>query len=175
MKNSLPYKGYKTIVFIDGANLLPMCQTLNLKIDFEKFRTVFEENYDLLKIIYYMPNNNISINFLNWLDYNGFCIKTKEIKKYTSKEGIKSKADMDIYIAVDMLRMCKVYEHAILISGDGDFTPLVRAIQDTGKVVTILSSERSKMLSDELRRQGDKFIDFENKFIFNDNIKIEKN
>jgi uncharacterized LabA/DUF88 family protein len=51
----------------------------------------------------------------------------------------------------------------VLFSGDGDFKPLVEALQRKGVRVSVCSTIRSTppMISDDLRRQADNFIDLE--------------
>jgi uncharacterized LabA/DUF88 family protein len=52
-------------------------------------------------------------------------------------------------------------DQMVLFSGDGDFRPLVEAVQRRGVRVTVVStiSSQSPMIADELRRQADVFID----------------
>jgi len=58
----------------------------------------------------------------------------------------------------------EIVEHIdqmVLFSGDGDFRPLVKAVQRRGVHVTVVStiSSQPPMIADELRRQTDVFID----------------
>jgi uncharacterized LabA/DUF88 family protein len=50
-----------------------------------------------------------------------------------------------------------------LFSGDGDFRRLVEALQRRGKRVTVVSTIKSSppMVSDELRRQADHFLELD--------------
>jgi uncharacterized LabA/DUF88 family protein len=68
---------------------------------------------------------------------------------------------MDVEIAVDMLEMAEHADHMVLFSGDGDFRKLVEAVQRKGSRVTVVSTVKSQppMVSDELRRQADNFVD----------------
>jgi uncharacterized LabA/DUF88 family protein len=54
-------------------------------------------------------------------------------------------------------------DHIVLFSGDGDFKPLVASLQRQGVRVSVVSTIRSQppMISDELRRQADNYIDLE--------------
>jgi uncharacterized LabA/DUF88 family protein len=49
----------------------------------------------------------------------------------------------------------------VLFSGDGDFRPLVAAVQAKGRRVSVVSTltTRPPMVADDLRRQTDQFID----------------
>ena len=51
----------------------------------------------------------------------------------------------------------------MLFSGDGDFRPLVEAIQRRGVRVTVVStiSTQPPMVADELRRQADTFVELQ--------------
>ena len=68
---------------------------------------------------------------------------------------------MDIELTVDALEMSSFYDHFVLFSGDGDFTALVAALQRRGKRVTVASTltTPTPMISDDLRRQADFFLD----------------
>jgi len=70
---------------------------------------------------------------------------------------------MDIELALDMLEMTPFIDHAILFSGDGDFRRLVEVVQRKGVRVSVVSTIRSSppMVSDDLRRQADNFIDLQ--------------
>ena len=73
----------------------------------------------------------------------------------------KVKGNMDIELAVDAMEMAEHVDHFVLFSGDGDFRYLVEALQRRGKKVTVVSTLRAQppMISDELRRQADHFLE----------------
>ena len=68
---------------------------------------------------------------------------------------------MDIELAIDMLEMASHVQHAVLFSGDGDFRKLVEATQRKGVRVSVVSTIKTQpaMISDDLRRAADNFID----------------
>ena len=70
---------------------------------------------------------------------------------------------MDIELAVDAMEMADNVEHMVLFSGDGDFRPLVAALQRKGVRVSVVSTIRSSppMIAGVLRRQADNFIELE--------------
>ena len=99
---------------------------------------------------------------LDWLDYNGFTVVTKNAKSFTDDSGRrKIKGNMDIELAVDALEITPHIDHAYIFSGDGDFTRVVHAMQRKGVRVSVVSTlaTRPPMIADELRRQADEFID----------------
>ncbi len=51
------------------------------------------------------------------------------------------------------------YDIAILVAGDDDYVPLVRAIKEEGRRIILWFFEGSKGLSKALRREADYFFD----------------
>jgi uncharacterized LabA/DUF88 family protein len=99
---------------------------------------------------------------LDWLDYNGYTVVTKPAKEFTDSTGRrKVKGNMDIELTVDAMEIAEHIDHMVLFSGDGDFRPLVEAVQKKGVRVTVIStiSTQPPMIADELRRQADIFLD----------------
>jgi uncharacterized LabA/DUF88 family protein len=89
---------------------------------------------------------------------------TKPAKEYTDSMGRrKVKGNMDIELAVDAMELAPHLDHIVIFSGDGDFRPLVESLQRQGVRVSVVSTIRSQppMISDELRRQVDNFIELE--------------
>jgi len=89
---------------------------------------------------------------------------TKPAKEFTDSSGRrKVKGNMDIELAIDAMEMSQYVEHIVLFSGDGDFRPLVAALQRKGVRVSVVSTIRSSppMIADDLRRQADNFIELE--------------
>jgi uncharacterized LabA/DUF88 family protein len=87
---------------------------------------------------------------------------TKPIKEFLDDAGRRRvKANMDIELAVDAMDIADHVDEIVLFSGDGNFRPLVAALQRRGVRVTIVSTIASEppALADELRRQADEFID----------------
>jgi uncharacterized LabA/DUF88 family protein len=101
---------------------------------------------------------------VDWLNYNGFTMVTKQAKEYTDSQGRrKVKGNMDIELTVDAMELAPRVDHIVLFSGDGDFRPLVESLQRQGVRVSVVSTIRSQppMISDELRRQADSFIELD--------------
>src|SRR5262249_15750976 len=73
----------------------------------------------------------------------------------------KLKTNMSVEIAVDAMEASAHVDRIVLFSGDGDFRPLVEAVQRRGVSVSVVSTIKCQppMIADELRRQADRFID----------------
>ncbi|MDA1153125.1 MAG: NYN domain-containing protein, partial [Proteobacteria bacterium] len=85
-------------------------------------------------------------------------------KEFTDSLGRrKVKGNMDIELAVDAMELAPYLDHAVIFSGDGDFRPLIEALQRKGVRVSVVSTIRSQqpMIADELRRQADNFIELD--------------
>ena len=161
------YPTDKIALFIDGANLYSAARSLNFDIDYKKLLDEFRKRGVLIRAYYYtalVEDQEYSPirPLVDWLDYNGFTMVTKTAREFTDREGRKRwRGDMDMEIAVDMMELAARCDHMVLFSGDGDFRPLVAAVQRQGVRVTVVSTVKSQppMASDDLRRQADSFVD----------------
>ncbi len=161
------YKNERLALFIDGSNLYAATKALGFDIDYRLLRQEFLRRGKLLRAFYYtalLENDEYSPirPLIDWLQYNGFKMVTKPAKEYTDSMGRrKVKGNMDIELAVDAMELAPRVDHIVLFSGDGDFRPLVESLQRQGVRVSVVSTIRSQppMISDELRRQADNFIE----------------
>ena len=161
------YPEERVALFIDGANLHGTAKALGFDIDYRRLLSLFAAKGRLLRAFYYtalMEEQEYSPlrPLVDWLDYNGFTVVTKPAKEFTDQAGRRRiKGNMDIELAIDMLEMASHLDHAVLLSGDGDFRRLVEAVQRKGVRVSVVPTVRSTppMISDDLRRQADNFID----------------
>ena len=157
----------KIALFIDGANLYATSRALGFDIDYRKLLSSFQKRGYLVRAYYYTAlvedQEYSSIRpLIDWLDYNGFKVVTKPAKEFTDSTGRrKIKGNMDIELTVDALELAEYVDHYVIFSGDGDFRTLVEALQRRGRKVSIVSTMASQppMISDDLRRQADNFID----------------
>ena len=161
------YPTDRIALFIDGANLYSAAKSLNADMDFKKLIEFFRSSGVLVRAYYYtaiVEGEEYSPirPLVDWLDYNGFTMVTKPVKRYTDASGhTRTKGNMDVEIAVDMLSLAPTIDHAVLFSGDGDFRRLVEAVQDKGVRVSVVSTLKSQppQAADELRRAADQFVD----------------
>ena len=157
----------KIALFIDGANLYATSRALGFDIDYRKLLSHFQSEGYLLRAYYYTAliedQEYSSIRpLIDWLDYNGYTVVTKPAREFTDAAGRrKIKGNMDIELAVDALELSATVDHFVIFSGDGDFRTLVDALQRKGRKVSIASTMTSNppMISDDLRRQADHFIE----------------
>ena len=163
------YKDERLALFIDGSNLYAAAKALGFDIDYKLLRHEFMRRGKMLRAFYYtalLENDEYSPirPLVDWLHYNGFTMVTKPAKEYTDREGRrKVKGNMDIELTVDAMELAPHVDHIVLFSGDGDFRPLIESVQRNGVRVSVVSTIRSNppMISDELRRQADNFIELD--------------
>jgi uncharacterized LabA/DUF88 family protein len=155
-------------LFIDGANLYATAKALGFDIDYRRLLEEFRRRSGvLLRALYYTTvfegQDSTSIRpLIDWLDYNGYTVITKATREFVDAGGRrKVRGNMDIELAIDAMELAEHIEEMVLFSGDGDFRPLVEAVQRRGVRVTVVStiSSQPPMIADELRRQADVFID----------------
>src|SRR6202050_3056174 len=163
------YATERIALFIDGANLYAAARALQFDIDYKRLLGVFGSKGRLIRAFYYPAllenqDNSRLRPLVDWLDYNGYTMVTKPTKEFTDAMGRrKIKGNMDIELAIDVMEMAQYLDHIVLFSGDGDFRRLVEAVQRRGVRVSVISTIRSQppMVSDELRRQADSFVELQ--------------
>src|ERR1043165_1397510 len=157
----------KIALFIDGSNLHATSKALGFDIDYKRLLGEFQDRGTLLRAFYYTTviedQEYTSIRpLIDWLDYNGYTVVTKATKEFVDASGRrKVKGNMNIELAVSAMELAGHIDAMVLFSGDGDFRPMVEAVQRRGVHVTVVSTLVSQppMVADELRRQADAFID----------------
>ena len=152
-------------LFIDVANLHATARTLGFDIDYKRLLAEFCSRGAVLRAFYYsaMDLELSSLRpLLDWLNYNGYTVVTRPTKETVDAGGRRRvKGNLEIQLAVDAMELAADVDEMILFSGDGDFRPLVEAVQRRGVRVTVVSTVSSKppIVADDLRRQADAFID----------------
>ena len=89
------------------------------------------------------------------LGKQGFEVKTKPLQSFI---GGQKKGDWDVGIAMDMLRLEPKIDVGVLVSGDGDFVPLLQFSKERGLRVEVMAFREST--SSALVEAADSFIDF---------------
>ncbi len=161
------YKQERLAMFIDGANLYHAARNLDFDIDYKSLLRWATERGRLIRAYYYTAIDEDQEYsplkpLVDWLDYNGYTMVTKPPKEFTDSTGRrKTRSNMDVELAVDVMELAPYLDHVMLFSGDGDFHPLVEAIQRKGIRVTVVSTTKTSppMVSDEVRRTADNFFD----------------
>lgn len=161
------YKDERLALFIDGSNLFTSAKALGFDVDFRRLKDEFMQRSRLVRAFYYTvlldSEDYTPIRpLVDWLNYNGFTIVTKPAKEYTDSQGRrKLRGNMDIEIAVNAMEVAPMIDHMMLFSGNSGLRSLVEGVQRHGVRVTVVSTNNTHppMMSDDLRRQADHFIE----------------
>lgn len=101
-------------------------------------------------------------------------LETRERDLQTYFSGNK-KADWDVGITVDAIRIAELLDVVILVSGDGDYLPLVEYLQNRGRQVEVMSFRETT--STRLVEAADCYTDLsgdQNTFLIRDNNRAER-
>jgi len=157
-------------LFIDGSNFHSTVKLLGLDVDYIRLLEHFQEKGHLIRAYFYTalpdPSEVAPLRkLIDFLDYNGFAVVSKQTKEFIDPETGRRriKGNMDMELALDMLKLAPHIDHAFLFSGDGDFCRLLSEVQDMGVRVTVVSSTNTSpnMVADALRRKADSFLDLQ--------------
>jgi uncharacterized LabA/DUF88 family protein len=152
------YKAQRVGVFVDVQNMYYSAKNLfEAKVNFAKVLEEAVGNRELIRAIAYVVKGPQSDedNFFIALEKIGFEIKTRELQIFL---GGAKKGDWDVGICMDAIRMANKLDVVVLVSGDGDFEPLVNYLKYShGCLVEVLAFGRTA--SSKLKDEADLFTD----------------
>jgi uncharacterized LabA/DUF88 family protein len=131
--------GKNVAVFVDVANIFYAAKAAGVDIDYVTLLKSATAGRDFVRAYAYTgldPDNENQRNFHSFLARNNYKVVSKDIRKYG--DG-KVKANLDIELVVDMMKTARNLDVAIVVSGDGDFAPAIRAVQEMGVRVEVIS------------------------------------
>jgi len=149
--------GKNVAVFVDVANIFYAAKAAGVDIDYVTLLKSATAGRDLVRAYAYTgldPDNENQRNFHDFLRRSNYKVVSKDIRKYG--DG-KVKANLDIELVVDMMKTARNLDIAIIVSGDGDFAPAIRAVQEQGVRVEVISFRGNT--SSDLIEAADQFTD----------------
>jgi uncharacterized LabA/DUF88 family protein len=144
-------------VFVDVANLYYSARGQEVDVDYVALLKAATKGRDLIRAYAYSgldPENENQRKFIDFLNKNGYKVVHKDIRKFG--DG-RVKANLDIELVVDLFRLAYRMDIAVIVSGDGDFAPAIRALQDGGVRCEVISFRPNT--SSDLIAVADEFID----------------
>lgn len=144
-------------VFIDVQNLYYSARNLyGRKVDFGEILKTAVAGRKLIRAIAYVVKTKTGEEqpFFEALTKLGIEAKERELQEFY---GGAKKADWDVGITIDMIRICPIVDAVVLISGDGDYIPVVEYIKGQGRQVEVMAFGQST--STKLREAADDFTD----------------
>lgn len=151
----------RVAVLVDVQNLYYSARNLyKSRISFKNLLKIAVQDRVLTRAIAYVIKSDISkkeIEFFSAVNNAGFEVKEKELQIFP---GGAKKGDWDVGIAMDAIRLGKKVDSIVLISGDGDYVPVVQYLQlSLGCLVEVVAFD--KTCSGALREAADSFIPIE--------------
>ena len=147
-------------VFVDVQNLYYSAKNIHgSKVNFAEVLKQAVSGRKLIRAIAYVIKADIMAekSFFDALDKIGFEVKSKDLQVFYG--GMK-KGDWDVGICMDAIELAPKLDTIILISGDGDYIPLVQHLQRAlGCRVEVMAFGKS--CSSKLIEASDSFIDLD--------------
>ncbi|MFA6077110.1 MAG: NYN domain-containing protein [Candidatus Paceibacterota bacterium] len=153
----IKHKEQRVGVFIDTQNLYHSARNLyKARVNFGAVLRDAVAGRKLVRAVAYVITTEAGDekNFFEALSKLGIETKTKDLQIFA---GGSKKADWDVGLAVDAIKMSPRLDSAVIVSGDGDFVPLVEYLQTMGVQVEVVSFSQST--SGKLREAVDDFVD----------------
>lgn len=154
---SIKNKDQRVAIFIDVQNLYHSAKNLyQARVNFREILKTATAGRMLIRAMAYVVKTKTGEEkpFFDALVSIGIETRVKDLQEYYG--GLK-KADWDVGIAVDAIKASPGVDVIVLISGDGDYVPLVDYLQNHGNRVEVLAFGKST--STKLREAADEFID----------------
>ena len=133
-------------MFVDVANMYYAARGQDVDVDYVALLKHATKGRDLIRAYAYTgldPENENQRKFIDFLAKNGYKPVVKDIRKFG--DG-RMKANLDIELVVDMMKTARNLDIAIVVSGDGDFAPAIRAVQEQGGLQESLNSTCGTLL-----------------------------
>ncbi|OHB17278.1 MAG: hypothetical protein A2913_00095 [Parcubacteria group bacterium RIFCSPLOWO2_01_FULL_40_65] len=128
------------------------------RVNFKELLKFAVDGRNLVKANAYVVKSDIpeEQGFFEALERSGYYLKMKDLQIFPG--GMK-KGDWDVGIAIDAISMIQKTEIMVLVTGDGDFVPLLEYLKHQGVTVEVIAFRRST--SAKLIQAADKFYDLE--------------
>lgn len=147
-------------VFIDVSNLYHSVKNLyGGRVNYKQLLKHVVGNRKLIRAVAYVIKTEEPREspFFEALERAGMELRSKELQVFPG--GFK-KGDWDVGVAVDAIRMAHMFDVVILVTGDGDFVPLVEYLQ-WGRGVSVEVAAFGRSASGRLKEEADQFINLE--------------
>jgi uncharacterized LabA/DUF88 family protein len=173
----IKHPGQRVAIFIDAQNLYHSAKHLyKSKVNFGEILKTAVAGRTLIRAIAYVitTESGEEKGFFGALEKLGIETKTKDLQIFY---GGAKKADWDVGIAVDAIKLASKVDAVVICSGDGDFVPLVNYIQNKeGSQVEVITFGKSA--SGRLKEAVDDFVDLDedsSKYLIRPRSKRRKN
>lgn len=155
------YESQRVGIFIDVANLYHSAKNLYQgRVNYRELIKFLVGGRQLIRAVAYVVRSESAAGeaaFFEALEKSGLELRIKDLQVYAG--GLK-KGDWDVGMAIDAVRMADFLDVIILVTGDGDYLPLVDYLKwGKGRLVEVAAFLRSA--SAKLQESADRFINLE--------------
>lgn len=153
------HKDQRVAIFIDTQNLYHSAKNIyRSKVNFGAVVKRALGDRELIRAVAYVVTTETGEeqSFFEALGKIGIEVKTKDLQIFF---GGAKKADWDVGLAVDAIKLSSKVDAIVLATGDGDFVPLAEYVRSQGCQVECISFGKSS--SSRLRETVDDFIDMD--------------
>ena len=175
----MDFKKEKVVIYIDGSNMyFSVRNAFNCKVDLEKFCYKLAKDYELAKINYYIAPLNQVENPGAYAEQQSFLKKIRKIDKlniiFGRLEKIRRDGEIhyvekatDVNLALDLVLDAQkgIYDKALLISNDGDFSGAVSAAVGFNRKVVYIAIGTNKSISYHLKKVASEIFRINKEFI----------
>jgi len=156
---SIKHLGQRVALLIDVQNLYYSAKNLyGARVNFREILKTAVSQRSLIRAFAYVVRTKTGEEkpFFEALTKMGIETRIRDLQEFYG--GLK-KADWDVGITVDGIRIAPSVDTIVLASGDGDFLQLIEYLKNQGKRIEIIAFSRSA--SAKLKEAADEFIDIE--------------
>ena len=153
----IKHKEQRVAVLIDAQNMYHSAKNLyGAKVNFKEVLKAAVAGRKLVRAIAYVirTESGEEKTFFEALIKTGIETKVKDLQIFYG--GLK-KADWDVGIAVDAIKLAPQLDALVLVTGDGDFLPLLEYLKGQGRQIEIIAFAKSA--SAKLIEAADDFTD----------------
>lgn len=156
------YLNHRVGIFIDVQNIYHSAKNLySSRVNFQELMKSLVAGRPLIRAFAYVVKSETALgekSFFEALQKTGIDLRVKDLQVFAG--GVK-KGDWDVGLAVDAIRMAPALDVVILVTGDGDFVPLIEYLKwGMGRQVEVAAFSRTA--SNRLKEAADTFIELEN-------------
>ena len=155
----IKHKGQRVAIFIDAQNLYHSAKHLyHANVNFREILKTAVSQRNLIRAFAYVIRTKTREEqpFFEALVKLGIEIRVKDLQEYY---GRFKKGDWDVGITVDAVKTAPGVDTIVIVSGDGDFVPLIEYLKNQGKRTEAMAFGKSS--SSRLKEAADEFIDLE--------------
>jgi uncharacterized LabA/DUF88 family protein len=154
----IKHKEQRVGILVDVANMYHSAKNLySRRVNFKEILIKAVANRKLIRATAYVIHSESEEEtaFFEALSQQGFEVRMKDLQIFA---GGAKKADWDVGIAIDAIKLADKLDVIIIVSGDGDYLPLVSYLQNNkGCLVEVMAFR--KTCSSRLIEEVDDFTD----------------